>query len=112
VEIPVTVEVSEMVGIDVVDSAPSGLRLYQNYPNPCLTRTTIAFELDEPCGVSLAVYDIRGRRVVQLLDGSRLPTGEHRVSLSGDDLSPGVYYYRLTAGDRVRSRRMAVIHQF
>jgi deoxyribonuclease-1 len=112
VEIPVTVEVSETAGLDVVESTPSSLRLYQNYPNPCLTRTTIAFELDEPCGVSLALYNIRGQRVVQLLDGSRLPAGEHRVSLSNDDLSPGVYYYRLTAGDRVRSRRMAIIHQF
>jgi endonuclease I len=112
VEIPVTIEVSGSVGIDVVDSAPSGLQLYQNYPNPCLTRTTITFELDEPCRVKLAIYDIRGRRVAQLLDESRLPAGEHQVSLSSDDLSPGVYYYRLAAGGRVRSRRMAVIHRF
>jgi hypothetical protein len=87
----------------------SGLELYQNFPNPFAVRTVIVFELDKTAEVSLVVYDIRGRQVGQVLEGKLLAAGRYRVSISGDGLSPGVYYYRLTAGDRVRTRRMVLV---
>lgn len=109
VTVPITVEVSESAGLDVAESTSSGLELHQNFPNPFAVRTAIAFELDKAAEVSLVVYDIRGRQVGQVLEGSLLAAGRYRVSISGEGLSPGVYYYRLTAGDRVRTRRMVLV---
>jgi endonuclease I len=109
VVVPVTVEVADLAGLELVESASSRLELHQNFPNPFAIRTAIAFELDRAAKVSLVVYDIRGRQVGRVLEGRLLAAGRYRVSISGDGLSPGVYYYRLTAGDRVRTRRMVLV---
>ena len=58
-------------------------------------------------GFDLTVYDVRGRRVTTLYDGPRA-AGTHRFRL-GSDLSSGVYFYRLRAGDKVETRKMILL---
>jgi hypothetical protein len=65
----------------------SGLRVS---PNPFNPRTEIAFTLARDTHVEVGVYDIRGRRVASLVDGT-LSQGEHRVGFDGNRLSSGVY---------------------
>jgi hypothetical protein len=78
--------------------------LGQNIPNPVNTgRTSISYSLPSAEKVSLVVYDVAGRRVKKLVDGIKDP-GVHTVTWSGDDdfgrnVSQGVYFYRLSAGD-------------
>ncbi|UCE26969.1 MAG: T9SS type A sorting domain-containing protein [Candidatus Coatesbacteria bacterium] len=85
---------------------PAAFALYQSRPNPARGEAVISFELPEDTDVTLAVYDLSGRKVATLADGL-LPAGEHERSVSA--LAPGVYVYRLDAGDWNGVRKMVVI---
>ena len=86
----------------------SDFRLLQNYPNPFNPSTTIRFTLPGREMVSLKVYDILGREVATLLNGE-LPAGDHRVQFEGQNLPSGVYFYRLRAGNFVKTRKMLLV---
>jgi plastocyanin len=115
-------------GADIDDNSESGAKLpaaislSQNYPNPFNPVTTITFqiaaadgsagEVQETFGVTLDVYDMRGRKVRTLISDV-LPAGQRSVvwdgrSNRGDVLGSGVYLYRLTVDDRTVSRKMVL----
>lgn len=89
--------------------------LLQNEPNPFNPSTTISFTLGgkESIKLDLTVFDIRGRTVKRLISGSREP-GKHTVFWDGTNefgglVSSGVYFYRLTAGDFTRTRKLVIL---
>jgi hypothetical protein len=87
-------------------SLPSGYALYQSRPNPSKGTAVMAFDLPEAADVTLAVYDISGRKVATPLNG-RLEAGEHEAIVGG--LAPGVYVYRLDAGAFSAAKKMVVV---
>ncbi len=111
IEIPVNVQVAGGAGVDGVagEPIPREFCLYQNSPNPFRQRTTIAFDLARGQEVNLAIYNIEGRSVSQVLRNAWMPAGEHRVTFAADGLPSGVYYYRLTAGEKVRTKSMLLL---
>jgi hypothetical protein len=101
------------VSIDPPDELPAAITLEQNYPNPFNPSTRIEFALTAPGHVTLAVYDVLGRRVATLVDGT-VPAGSHAAIWQGQDaagraVSSGVYIYRLTAGPHAVSRSMTLL---
>jgi uncharacterized protein (DUF362 family) len=78
-------------------AAPRRFELNQNHPNPFNQSTTISFSLPEASKVKLAVYDVSGRRVTELVNGWR-NVGIHKVTFDGSGLASGIYVYNLTAG--------------
>jgi len=93
--------------------APRQVSLEQNYPNPFNPTTTIRFTLSTRVHAELAVFDVRGRRMVTLLDRS-MPGGAVTVKWDGRDqsgvaVSSGVYFYRLVAGADVQTRKMVLL---
>lgn len=92
---------------DVNESTPSDFVLNGNYPNPFNARTNIRFELPVDSDVKLEVYNMLGQRVEILVDGT-MTAGYHTVVWNAADYSSGIYFYKLTAGDRVFSRRMTL----
>jgi hypothetical protein len=78
------------------------------YPNPFNPSTTISFSLPRTSNVSLAVYDITGRKVETLLDKS-LNAGEHSIDFNGSALPSGLYFARLTAGDFSQTQKMVLL---
>jgi phosphodiesterase/alkaline phosphatase D-like protein len=88
---------------------PDVVRLDQNRPNPFGRATTLAFELDRARSVDLVVYNIRGQMLREILRGRALPAGRHAVTFDARGLTPGTYYYRLVAGDRVLARSMVLV---
>ncbi|MCF8267842.1 MAG: T9SS type A sorting domain-containing protein, partial [Ignavibacteriales bacterium] len=82
--------------------------LNQYYPNPFNPATTISFSLDKPSFVSLSVYNILGEKIEEIFKGIR-QSGYHRFHFSGDNLSSGMYIYRLETGSRTISRKMMLI---
>ncbi len=86
------------------DELPEGYALHQNYPNPFNPSTTIQYEMGATGHVSLTVFDILGRQVRTLVDGT-LNAGVHQARFDGAGLSSGVYFYRLETpvGRQVRS---------
>lgn len=96
-----------------VDVLPESYSLEQNYPNPFNPSTTIEFNVPTRSDVRIIVYDILGRQVASLIDGSR-PAGRHSVRWNGinSDGSPvatGVYFYSLEIDGRVESKKMLLL---
>ncbi len=87
-------------------------RLGQNSPNPFCRSTTIRYSVastvgGQPSAVNLSVYDVAGRLVRTLADGEQEP-GSYSIAWDGKgstgrDVAGGVYFYRLTVGDRALS---------
>jgi hypothetical protein len=89
-------------------TVPEGFRLEQNYPNPFNPSTVIEFALPQRGRASLELYDVLGRRVMTLVDGT-LEAGSHRVVVDASSLAAGVYFYRLNAADRSTAKKMVVL---
>jgi len=87
---------------------PSQYQLSQNYPNPFNPKTMIRYELVEPVNVTLEVYSLLGKHVATLVD-SRQSAGYHEVSFNADQLSSGVYIYRIQAGNYFDQRLMTLV---
>jgi hypothetical protein len=87
---------------------PGQVVLKQNYPNPFNPSTTIRFELAKTSHVSLSVYDMLGRQVSVLVN-DRKEAGYHEVKFDGNGLSSGVYFYRLTAGTFVETKKLLLV---
>ena len=77
-------------------------------PNPFNPTTSLSFVLPEAGFVSLIIYDIQGHEVAQLADGVK-PAGPHSVTFDGSELSSGVYYARIQAGDSRQTRKMLLV---
>ncbi|MEQ9308500.1 MAG: T9SS type A sorting domain-containing protein [Balneolaceae bacterium] len=87
---------------------PNSITLHQNYPNPFNPRTTISFELDKSVEVTLTVFDALGRTVAVLVNEQK-SIGLHQVGFDASNLSSGIYFYRLRAGEFVGSKRFTLI---
>ncbi len=92
---------------------PSRFALYPNSPNPFNPVTKIVFDLPEREEVSLRVYDVRGRQVRVLEEGT-LSAGRYDLAWDGRDdrgrsVGSGVYFYRLVAGENESTRKMTLI---
>jgi len=103
---------SDVVTVD--NLAPDGFRLEQNYPNPFNPNTSIQYAVGNPANgtgrqlVTLKVYDILGNEVATLVNEVK-ETGSYVVEFNAGKLSSGVYYYTITAGDFVQSKKMILM---
>jgi len=94
--------------IDNDISTPSRFELAQNYPNPFNPVTTISFEIPQRSNVKLEVVNVLGQRVTVLNDGE-LEAGRHSISFNASALGSGVYFYRLTDGQNIRTKKMIIV---
>jgi hypothetical protein len=78
------------------DELPSSFELAQNFPNPFNPSTGFRFALPEAATVSLAVFDLLGRKVVDLAGGAYGP-GYHSATWNATGVASGVYLARFTA---------------
>ncbi|MFI5144093.1 MAG: T9SS type A sorting domain-containing protein [Ignavibacteria bacterium] len=79
--------------------------LSQNYPNPFNPETNIKFSIPGSGNVTLKIYDILGNLVYTLVNGY-LDAGSYNYEFSGANISSGIYYYKLTAGNFSETRKM------
>ena len=91
-----------------VAGLPGQLSLDQNYPNPFNPSTTIQYRVPVAQDVSLRVFDILGRQVVELVN-QKQPAGEYRVEFDASELSSGIYLYRLTGDSWSETKRMLLV---
>ncbi|MBI2619090.1 MAG: T9SS type A sorting domain-containing protein [Ignavibacteriales bacterium] len=102
-----------VVSVQSPSSIPSGYRLHQNHPNPFNASTHIEFSVAEAGPVHLEILDALGRSIRVLLTGT-LKSGGYRIGWDATDehgmrVASGVYFYRLSAGSFVASRRMVLV---
>ena len=100
----------DIVGIEDFPSFsnPRIFSLSPPYPNPFNPMTRITFSLPKGAEVSLMVYDINGREVANITN-EFYPAGTHQAVFDGSDLSSGIYFARLTAGDFNRTRKLVLV---
>jgi hypothetical protein len=82
--------------------------LFQNFPNPFNPSTTLGFQISVRTHVTLKVYDVLGREVATLVEGSLGP-GYHSAEWHADSFASGMYYCRMTAGSFAEARRLVLL---
>ena len=104
---------TSMLSNDLGTSIPSEYALKPNYPNPFNPMTFITYDLAGDGQVNLSIYNIMGRKVKTLIDkyesAGRKATAWYGVDDSGHPLSAGMYFYRLTAGGKVFTKKMVLM---
>ena len=79
-----------------------------NYPNPFNATTIIRYALLRAADVKIEIYDILGGRVEMLIQGEQ-PAGYHQVVWDASDISSGMYFYRIQAGDYIEAKKMLLL---
>jgi phosphatidylserine/phosphatidylglycerophosphate/cardiolipin synthase-like enzyme len=102
---------SDNIVLDVKQISPEiplSTALEQNYPNPFNPTTHLRFTIAQLAIVRLQIYDVLGREVTTLVNEQKLP-GTYDVGFDGSKLASGVYYYRLTAGNFVQTKKLLLL---
>jgi len=94
-------------------NGPRTFALDQNHPNPFNPSTRIRFSLDQDAMVSLIIYDVSGTRVRTLVNRS-MSAGSHTEEWDARDdqgrsVASGIYFYRLTSGNRTLTRKAVLL---
>jgi len=97
------VGVEDQPEITLADFSLSG-----NYPNPFNNSTVIEFSLNRAMNIKLQVFDVQGRLVSDLAQGS-FASGKHTVTWNAEGLASGIYFTRLSAGEVVKNCKMALL---
>lgn len=92
---------------------PGSFFLAQNYPNPFNASTTVAFNLPRPRCATLEIYNLAGESVRTITKGLLQP-GKNQITWDGLDrrgreVSSGIYFYRLQAGEWSQTRRLSLL---
>jgi len=87
---------------------PSEFKLYNNYPNPFNPSTKIRFDIPHVTNAKLIVYDVLGREVTRVFEGS-LKAGRYSLDFDASNLPSGVYFYRLITDSFTDTKKMLLI---
>jgi hypothetical protein len=96
------------VGIGNKNQIPSVYSLSQNYPNPFNPTTNISFSIPRQGMVKLVVYDVIGKEVATLVNEVK-QAGEYNLSFDASKIPSGVYFYKLTSGSFVDTKKMVLV---
>ena len=93
-------------------SIPKDFALAQNYPNPFNPETRIHYDLPKSSFVTLTIYDILGRKLVRLIDGTHA-AGRFNITWDGKDaygnhLGSGIYFYQLSTEQFSQTKKMII----
>lgn len=95
--------------IDVTDeNIVSEFSLVQNYPNPFNPTTDISYGIKSESHVKLTIYNMLGEEVVTLVDEQQ-QAGKYSIKFDAKNLSSGTYFYRISAGNFIDSKKMLLL---
>jgi hypothetical protein len=94
--------------ISVTNMIVSLFELEQNYPNPFNPSTSIQYTLGSKQFVSLKVYNVVGKEVAALVNEEK-ETGYHSIIFNANDFPSGVYFYKISAGSFIQTKKMLLI---
>jgi len=100
-------QITSSVGA-AVGETPLTFALLQNYPNPFNPTTRIQFTIVNRGLTRVNVFDLLGREVARLVNEVKEP-GRYTVEFNGSNLSSGVYFYRIQAGDFTQTKRLLLL---
>jgi len=98
-----------VVGVkDEKSIQPTAYTLRQNYPNPFNPSTTIEYSIPRESMVSVKIFNILGQEVKTLVNENEAP-GNYSIKFNATDLSSGIYFYSLRAGNYYQVKKMMLI---
>lgn len=97
-----------ILGINNVTTSSQSITLFQNYPNPVSSMSTIAFEVPEKSSIKIEIYDSFGNKIRELVNGN-FPSGKHQIQLNVAGFPDGVYYYRLESATQILTKKLLVL---
>ncbi|MFC2083670.1 LamG-like jellyroll fold domain-containing protein [Bacteroidota bacterium] len=103
--------VESVIIVDVSDNQnllPSQYSLDQNYPNPFNPYCTIKYSIPKQSFVQLRIFDAIGREIKTFINKEQSP-GNYEIEFIGSQLSSGIYFYQLRAGDYVKTMKMIIL---
>ena len=95
-------------GVDIINSLPSKYAMSNNYPNPFNPSTTIRYSLVDAGHVKIEIYNINGR-LIQTLTNTNQEAGVYSVEFIPENLSTGVYYYKIQVNNFTDIKRMVYL---
>ena len=102
-------QIVQPVGIEQISNiVPEKFYLHQNYPNPFNPVTKMNYELPITNYVTLKIYDVQGKIVASLVN-EKQNAGSYSVDFNAGNLSSGIYYYTIKAGEFTDTRKMMLI---
>ncbi len=103
------IDLAQVVGISSgSENIAADYNLGQNYPNPFNPTTNLEFTIPKSGFVSLKVYDVLGKEVKTLVNETRA-AGIYKIKFDGNNLSSGLYFYRLESAEFVDIKRMILV---
>uniref|UniRef100_A0A7V3E7N0 T9SS type A sorting domain-containing protein n=2 Tax=Ignavibacterium album TaxID=591197 RepID=A0A7V3E7N0_9BACT len=113
---PLTKQQMAKIGMDTTlvsvepinNQIPTSFSLEQNYPNPFNPNTTIRYSIPKSSFVELKVYDGLGN-LIQTLVSENLNAGNYEVQFNGANLSSGIYYYQIKAGNFTSTKKLVLM---
>jgi len=90
------------------NTLPANYALHPNWPNPFNPVTTIRYDVRKTGLISLRVFDLLGRGVAILVQGT-IPAGSYIVAWDAADLPSGIYFCRMEAAGFVQTRKMLLV---
>ena len=92
----------------LTNGLPTTFDLAQNYPNPFNPQTTINYQLPKDVFVAIKIYDMLGREVAMLVNQAQ-KAGYYSIVWNASQVSSGIYFYKITAGDFSSIKKMVVL---
>ncbi|MFA6597262.1 MAG: ice-binding family protein [Ignavibacteriaceae bacterium] len=100
---------SDVIEVNAAGQIPNGFLLNQNYPNPFNPSTQIQFGVSKNTYATLTVFNVLGVKVSTLFNGNAIAGQIYNVTLSGDNLASGIYYYKLQTNEKNEVRKMILL---
>jgi parallel beta-helix repeat protein len=106
---PLAVETQGADTKNRVELAPQKYELLQNYPNPFNPTTEVKFSVESAGRTTVTLYNTLGERVATLFDDVAQPGQYYRVTVSGNGLASGAYFYSIKSGNYTAVKRMLLL---
>lgn len=100
-QIPTSVQENE-------NEVPKEFYLSQNYPNPFNPSTSISWETPVSGHQTLSIFDVLGNCVKTIFNEFN-PAGKYSINLNLEELTSGVYFYQLRAGNFIKTKKMVLL---
>ncbi len=99
-------EYSDEINVEV--TGPAQYTLEQNYPNPFNPSTLIKYSVAQDGFVNVSIFNLLGEKVATLVN-SNMKAGSYEINFNASQLSSGVYFYSIDAGDFKAVRKMLLM---
>ncbi|NIF07011.1 T9SS type A sorting domain-containing protein [Chryseobacterium sp. Tr-659] len=90
-----TIYVAGSSALAALEVSENSFKVEQNYPNPFRGETVFPITLKSSSKVSIELYDLSGKKITTVINGQKLSSGLQKITLSGNQLQPGMYMAKI-----------------